>query len=399
MFFKRAAMRLTAGILTISTLASPALAVAGVTNTGSSKLNLRAQAATSSAVLTKIPGSSTVEVLSTDTAGWYQVTFDGKTGYVSSQYVDLAEDSAPAVDAPAVETPAPEAPVVIRGRITDGPLNVRSGPSTPHSKCGRLNAGTEIEVLEKLDGWYRTPQGYVSAEFVSLITAESYTAPPTVEAPAETAPPTAEAPAETAVPTETAPAGETIYARVTVSSLNLRSGPSTSHDKCGKLRAGKIMEVLEKLDGWYRVEGGYISADYVTLVDESALTASSTADQVVDLALTYLGSPYVYGGSSPKGFDCSGFTSYLYKQFGISLNRTCSGQLDNGTPVSMSELLPGDLVIFKKYANSSQRASHVGLYIGDGKFIHASTYGVGVIINRLSDAYYTTGFVGGRRIV
>ena len=88
----------------------------------------------------------------------------------------------------------------------------------------------------------------------------------------------------------------------------------------------------------------------------------------------------------------------MYKQFGYSLNRTCSGQLDNGTPVSMSELQPGDLVIFKK-GNSSSRATHVGLYIGDNQFIHASTAKVGVIINKLSDYYYTTGFVGGRRIV
>ena len=122
-------------------------------------------------------------------------------------------------------------------------------------------------------------------------------------------------------------------------------------------------------------------------------------DQAVQLALSFVGYPYVYGGSSPKGFDCSGLTSYVYKQFGISLNRTCSGQLDNGTPVSMSELMPGDLVIFKKYANSSQRASHVGLYIGNGQFVHASTYGVGVIVSKMTDAYYTTGFVGGRRVV
>ena len=88
----------------------------------------------------------------------------------------------------------------------------------------------------------------------------------------------------------------------------------------------------------------------------------------------------------------------ITQQFGYSLNRTCSGQLDNGTPVSMSELQPGDIVIFNK-GNSSKRATHVGLYIGNNQFIHASTAKVGVIISKLSDAYYTTGFVGGRRIV
>ena len=113
---------------------------------------------------------------------------------------------------------------------------------------------------------------------------------------------------------------------------------------------------------------------------------------------SFLGYRYVYGGASPSGFDCSGFTSYVYKQFGYKLNRSASDQLDNGTPVSRNELQPGDIVIFKK-GNSSKRATHVGLYIGNNQFIHASTAKVGVIISRMSDAYYTTGFVGGRRIV
>ena len=380
MFFKRAAMRITAGILTVSALTSPALAVAGVTNTGSSKLNLRAETSTSAAVVTKVPGGSTVDVLNTDLNGWYQISYSGMTGYVSSQYVDLLQENIP-----------------IRGRINDGPLNVRSGPSTSNSKCGKLSAGQEVKVLEKLDGWYRIEQGYISADYVTLITAETYTAAPTVNAAPIVETPAAEASAP--APAEAPPADEAQYAQVTVSSLNVRSGPSTGHAKTGKLYAGKVVEILEIVDGWYRIDSGYISADYVTIVDESTLNPSNIAQQAVQLALSFVGSPYVYGGSSPKGFDCSGLTSYVYKQFGISLNRSAASQLDNGTPVSMSELLPGDLVLFKKAGTGSKRASHVGIYIGNHQFVHASTYGVGVIVNDLSDAYYTTGFVGGRRVV
>ena len=377
MFFKRTVMRITAAVLTVSTLAAPALAVAGVTNTGSSKLNLRASATSSSSVLAKIPGGSSVEVLNTDTAGWYQISFSGMTGYVASQYVDLVRNADP-----------------VRGRITDGPLNIRSTPSTSGTKCGKLYAGTEVEILETVNGWYRIDKGYVSADYVTLLT--------------ETAPQPAESsgtitPVEiVAAPTEqtpAAPAASEQYGRVIDGPLNVRSAPSTSGTKCGKLYAGKVVEILEVLDSWYRIENGYVSADYVMLVDESALSASSVADQAVELALSYVGYPYVYGGSSPKGFDCSGFTSYVYKQFGISLNRSAANQLDNGTPVAMSELLPGDLVLFKKAGTGSKRASHVGIYIGNHQFVHASTYGVGVIVNDLSDAYYTTGFVGGRRIV
>ena len=135
MFFKRAFMLITAGIMTVTALDSPPLAAAGVTNTGSSKLNLRAEASTSAAVVTKVPGGSTVEVLNTDLNGWYQISYSGLTGYVSSQYVDLVQENIP-----------------IRGRINDGPLNVRSGPSTSNSKCEKLSAGQEVKVLEKLDG-------------------------------------------------------------------------------------------------------------------------------------------------------------------------------------------------------------------------------------------------------
>ena len=388
MFSKNAVKRLVAGILCAGTMIAPALAVAGTTNTGSSKLNMRAQATSSASILTKIPGGSTVEVLNTDTAGWYQISFSGMTGYVASQYVDLTQ-----AKLPAAETAAQ------RGRITDGPLNIRSGPGTNYAKCGKINAGAEVEILETLNGWYRISEGYISAGYVTLIATAPAVETPAVETPAVETPaaetPAVETPAEAPAPA----APETVYGRVVTGSLNVRSGPGTNYDKCGKVYAGKTVEILETLNGWYRIPEGYVSADYIRVMDESDATASGVAAQVVETALSFLGYPYVYGGSSPSGFDCSGFTSYIYKQFGYSLNRTCSGQLDNGTPVAMSELQPGDLVIFKKYANSAGRASHVGLYIGNGEFIHASTAKVGVIINKLSDAYYTTGFVGGRRIV
>ena len=112
----------------------------------------------------------------------------------------------------------------------------------------------------------------------------------------------------------------------------------------------------------------------------------------------YLGYPYVWGGSSPAtSFDCSGFVRYVCSQKGYSVNRTASAQMDNGTPVSYSQLQPGDLVFFNN-GNSSKRATHVGIYIGNGQFVHASTSTTGVIISDMNSAYYTTGFVGARRL-
>ena len=189
---------------------------------------------------------------------------------------------------------------------------------------------------------------------------------------------------------------EPVYARVTASALNVRSGPGTDYEKTDKLSAGTVVEVLEESNGWYKIDSGYISAEYAVIVDAASATLGS---EIANYALTFVGYPYVYGGSSPSGFDCSGFTSYVYAQFGISLNRSASNQLDNGTPVSMSELQPGDLVLFKKSGTGSKRASHVGIYIGGNQFVHASTSTVGVIVSNMSDAYYTSGFVGGRRLV
>lgn len=272
-------------------------------------------------------------------------------------------------------------------------LRLRSEASTDSAVLKNLAHNTLVDVLGVLDnGWcqvsYDGVTGYVSAQYLTI---------DGDEAPAEEAAPAA-AQAENAdpVPAE-AQAGEedALYVRITTGTLNVRSGPSTETDKVDTLHSGRVVQVLETLEGWYRIEGGYISAEYAVQVDPSQ---TSKGQEIADYALQFLGYRYVHGGTSPKGFDCSGLTTYVYKQFGYTLNRTCSGQLDNGTPVSMSELQPGDIVIFRK-GNSSKRATHVGLYIGDNQFIHASTPTKGVIISKMSDSYYTSGFVGGRRIV
>lgn len=112
----------------------------------------------------------------------------------------------------------------------------------------------------------------------------------------------------------------------------------------------------------------------------------------------YLGCRYVSGGSSPStGFDCSGFTSYVYKQCGISISRSSGAQASNGTAVSKANLQPGDLVLFNNRANTS--VGHVGIYIGGNTFIHAGNSGTGVITTSLSDSYYQSRYVTGRRII
>ena len=248
---------------------------------------------------------------------------------------------------------------------TDG-LNVRSEANTDSSILTTLSYGTQVDVISTSgDGtWHQVSYngitGYVSGDYLQV--------------------------------TE-----KKIYGQVTEGPLNIRSGPSTSDAVVGSLSTGSVVELQETLDGWYQIDEGYICSDYVAQVDASVAASSGTGSQIAQHALQYVGSPYVYGGSSPSGFDCSGFTTYVMKHFGYSVNRTASGQMDNGTAVDRSQLQPGDLVFFNS-GNSSKRATHVGIYTGNGQFVHASTSTTGVIVSDLNSSYYSRTYVGARRL-
>ena len=197
------------------------------------------------------------------------------------------------------------------------------------------------------------------------------------------------------------------------STLNMRSGAGTSYDKVATLSNGTVVTIVGIDDGWYKVSyngtTGYVSSEYMLTAKDSSgsrgdgttttttVASSSIGSQVVSLAQNYLGYAYVYGSSGPYSFDCSGFTSYIYKQFGYTLNRSAADQLSNGVSVSYSDLQAGDLVFFR--ANTTKAASHVGIYIGNGQFIHASTNTYQVIISDLSSGYYNGVYVGARRIL
>ncbi len=129
---------------------------------------------------------------------------------------------------------------------------------------------------------------------------------------------------------------------------------------------------------------------------DSAGTGSG--QDVVDYAMNFLGVPYVYGGTSPSGFDCSGLVYYCYRHFGYSVNRTAAGLAYNGTAVSPNELQAGDVLLFTTTSDSSY-IGHAALYIGDGRFIQATSAGSKVKISSLSESYYSNHFCGARRIV
>jgi cell wall-associated NlpC family hydrolase len=122
----------------------------------------------------------------------------------------------------------------------------------------------------------------------------------------------------------------------------------------------------------------------------SSAPPPATHSSVVSIALQYLGVPYVWGGASPSGFDCSGLTMYAYAKVGVYLPHNAAMQYGMGTPVSRSQLAPGDLVFFSGL-------SHVGMYIGGGRFVHAPHTGDVVKISSLSEYWYAATYVGARR--
>lgn len=131
-----------------------------------------------------------------------------------------------------------------------------------------------------------------------------------------------------------------------------------------------------------------------TTLTNRGTSASATVSSIIATAKKYMGVPYVWGGESPSGFDCSGFMQYVLGKNGISLPRTASLQYQEGTPISKANLKAGDLVFFSTYKAG---ASHVGIYLGNGDFIHASSSN-GVTISDLSSTYYASRYIGARRM-
>lgn len=384
---RRVSVRLCAAALAATTLTGAAAAFPA-TVIAQDGLRLRSAANTSSKSITTLSSGSRIEVLEAVGDSWYRVQAEQQAGYVSSKYVSaLAE--APAVNTP-VQPPQPQAPAF--GTVSASTLYVRSGPGTSFDKVATLSSGAPVEIIEELDAWYHIQAdpitGYVSKEYITVEQVQQ-----TIEQPTQDVPP--EQP-EQDVPSEQPAQDSKTYGLVSASSLNVRSGPGSTHEKVRTLSSGAQVEILETLDGWYRIEGGYVSADYIQILDDS-MTALQA--QIVAYARTFLGCAYVYGGNGPKAFDCSGLTKYIYKHFGYTINRTATQQLKNGVPVSKENLQPGDLVFFNSQGTGVNRATHVGIYIGDGNFLHASNKRVGVTITSLSDAYRVRTYTTARRII
>lgn len=199
--------------------------------------------------------------------------------------------------------------------------------------------------------------------------------------------------------------------------VNLREQPSTTAKVLAAMPNGASVSARGVYNGWFKVsysgKTGYVHPDYVSFAPSSlqaqTLPAtdspqaaavsyngdSTTRAQVLAFAAQYLGTPYVYGGSTPSGFDCSGFTSYVYKNTVGTIPRVAQSQFDQLPRISREELLPGDLVFF---GSSDASISHVGIFVGDNQFIHSPHTGEVVKYDTLTGTYDTR-FRGGARVI
>ena len=264
-------------------------------------------------------------------------------------------------------------------------VNFRTGPSTSYSSITVISKGSSIEVLSTSGNWvnakYNGKTGYIYKDYVSNSTSTSET-------------------------TQT-----TKYVNTT-SGLNMRTGPATSYAKITTIAYGQSVNVLSTSNGWSKINysgsTGYVSSQYLQSTKPSSSSSSnsgstsvsSTASSVIAYAKTLLGKPYVWGAQGPNSFDCSGFTYYVFKnKAGIVLPRTSSAQSKYGTSVSWSNLKAGDLMFFDTNGANNGQVSHVGLYIGNGQMIHASSSQRKIVITSVNTSYYKNAFVNARRVL
>lgn len=298
------------------------------------------------------------------------------------------------------------------GFVTATSLRLRKEPNTTSQILATAPRDECVVIISKVGQWYKVnynlQEGYMHADYLNVKTARN---------------------------------AELGYGKVTGSSVNLRSGPGTSYSVVGSVKRGDTSCYIIGLNnGWYKVITGskicYIRSDYLELTEipyenkassnspkffrlgnstgvapsadalngaasgstnnSSSAQSGASGSQILAKAQQYLGAPYVYGGASPSGFDCSGFVYYVLKELGYSPYRTPADQYKMGTAVSKSNLQPGDIVFFANtYASG---ISHVGIYAGNGQFIHAPNSRSVVSYSSLTSGYWSEHYYGARRM-
>ncbi|MFV9505102.1 MAG: SH3 domain-containing protein [Oscillochloridaceae bacterium umkhey_bin13] len=363
----------------------------------------------------RVNGGDGVEVIGRHEE-WLQVRRDDdKTIYwVSAELVDVPEAIVYNLhQVPSELIPPPPPPKV--GVVREEGVNLRDGPGTNYVSMAKMSLGQELTLIERFEGWYLVEYGrsygWVTTDFLNI-------GPGVIE----------RIPVAQTVPDPNPPLVGTILENA----VNMRRGPGSAYERVGSLNAGNNVQLLARHKDWYRIqlENGTrawvfsdllrispmaarrvpVTNDIPALPSRTRATVSGSGGRapvnipasgdVARYAVQFVGSRYVWGGSSPsRGFDCSGLTSFVYRQFGVGLPHSAAAQYStrHGAMVgSMNNLAPGDLMFF---ANTGGRRgiSHVAIYIGGGQMVHAMTPRYGVQVSGIWSSYWQKTYVGAIR--
>lgn len=310
----------------------------GIVNTGA--LRLRSEPSTDSEVIATALRDDAVVIM--DQSGdWYKVVFNLKVGYMHKDYLIVKQREN----------------VKLGYAEFESVTNVRKGPGTDTAVVAQAPKGETCFIIGFNTGWYKVSYngqiGYVRSDLVGML--------------------------------------EIPYSNA--------GSPGNTYKEAGKQTAAEPEAAKQESSKSENAKTENTKTESSQKTEAPASGSSSLGEKISAYAQQFVGYRYVYGGSSPStGFDCSGLTSYVAKQFGYSIGRTANAQLSAGSYVSRGDLQPGDIVLFERTYSSSEKATHAGIYIGGGKFVHAANSRTGVVITNLGDEYYSTRFICGRRL-
>ena len=394
--------------------------------------NLRETPDENSKILEQLSLNKEVEIVEKE-GDWYKVTVDNITGYLRQDLIAVTEEvnttqdennitstqeeqNVDNADAESQENEQTEDEIELGKNIIEQNVKLRIVPVINATETIEVKKDEEVNVTEIINGWVcveaQNTKGWIRKE--NILTKAEQEKQEQERLAQEAAAKQAEEQAKAAANTT-----KTMY--IKEATVNVRREANTSSEIVTSLQMNTAVVVETEDAGWSKVKvngvSGYIATNLLsstkqvtsrsasvrkstdTQVQEQTTanettTASGNGAAVVAKAKSFIGYKYVYGGSSPStGFDCSGFTSYIYKQFGVSLNRTAAGQYSNGTAVSRANLQPGDLVMFGKSG-----INHVAIYAGGGMIVHAANSSRGVTTDTINSGYYNNNYVGARRI-
>lgn len=371
-------------------------------------LRLRKEPTTDSNILRNLDEGDKLEVISKE-GDWYKISFDGYEGYVAAEYIRLDQDIPSTTDE---NNQTVDSNTVDNTNTNDnGEIKLKANtnvyilPALISSSIKTVENATSINIIETINNWscieVDSIKGWVLNKYIENFDKISNTETPDTNSETNTT--------------------ETKTGYVNVTSANIRAEASTDSEVVDMAVLNEEVQIIEDLGEWYKIKNGdgiaYIFANLVS--DEktevtsrssinrtanpvsseksAALISSASGNSVAEFAKQYIGYGYVYGGSGPTSFDCSGFTMYVYQQFGISLPHNAVTQSNYGQYVSKENLVPGDLVIFNDYSNTS--IGHAGIYIGNGRIVHAENSNTGVTTDTIMSGYYDARFVEGRRLI